>query len=90
MQASPDFTHCSIRNNAVSGINHIGAGIYVDGGSPIFAQSNILDNHAQDWASGGGVYCEGNSTALFERCLIKGNSPTTEAPASTPTIHHRY
>jgi len=48
------------------------SGIYCLGGSPVFSNTTITQNHNSDY--GGGVFCEHNATPVFENCRFFENS----------------
>ncbi|MBN2456930.1 MAG: S8 family serine peptidase [Sedimentisphaerales bacterium] len=51
--------------------DNFGGGIFLDNAYPTISDCNIIDNTAA-W-DGGGIYCQGNSSAVIENCVIRDN-----------------
>ncbi len=70
--ASPSINNSIVEGHSLN--NNSGGGVYISGGSPIFTDTVIRNNAANNTpAVGGGIYSL-NASPTFEGCLIQSNS----------------
>ncbi len=75
LDVSPVIRNCVIEQNRSDNF----AGVYINGGAPLFLDCTISNNHAED-GGGGGVFCY-DTSAAFTRCFMEGNTATGSGAA---------
>lgn len=79
--AAGSMSHCLVQGNTATYTYGLGAGIHVDGSSPLLEYLVITDNHATGfWAEGGGINVSFTPAPTIRHCTIFRNSVVSSNP----------